>query len=125
MLGILGAQVSRGFLDVLITATAEVYQEDVFWLHSRCALQGVGDGVTRLKGGENAFKAAELLKSGERRRVGGVGIVDAAVLPVVGVFRPHSGVAIAIPCHCLVPLMDVSMQSDGAMFRQISGIIVF
>ena len=92
MLEILGTQVSRGFLDVLITATAEVYQEDVFWLHSRCALQGVGDGVTRLKGGENAFKAAELLKSGERRRVGGVGIVDAAVLPVVGVFRPHSGI---------------------------------
>ncbi len=86
------AELGGSLGDVLVPAAGEVDDDDVVGWEGGRAFDGFGDGVGGFEGWDDAFEAGESDEGVEGFGVGGVGVVDAALVAEPGVFGADGGV---------------------------------
>lgn len=79
-------------LDVFVTATGEVDDDEVVRGHVTCDLGNIGDGVGAFEGGDDALGVGEFAEGGEGFVVSGEGVFGAANVLKIGMLGADGGV---------------------------------
>src|SRR5262245_53177444 len=86
------AKGARHGVHILVAAPAEVHEDRAVGRQGGRQARGMGDGVGRFQGGDDALTPAEELECFQRLGVGGRGVLGAANVLEVAVLRPDARV---------------------------------